>query len=220
MVKQLKSASKLHENVPPDWYHRSIRQNLLQRYWHQRRFEEVGKLIEKTKGSILDIGCADGTFTNVILDKSKADKIVGIDVLKGSIDWASKHWIKKKRITFRLGDAHNLKFKNDSFDAVFALEVLEHVFEPVVVLKEIYRVLKKNGYAIFLVPSESMLFRIVWFFWGFYRGRIWKETHIHAYRNDYLLKLSRQVGFNLEVNKKFILGMLQVVKVRKAFTNS
>ena len=220
MIKSVLTAASLHENVPPDWYYRSIRQNLFQRCWHKRRFEEVGKLIERTPGQILDIGCADGTFTNVILSKSRADKVIGIDVLKSSINWVSKHWSNKKRVTFRLGDAHNLKFKNDSFDAVFALEVLEHVFEPVVVLKEIYRILKTNGYAIFLVPSESMLFRIVWFFWGFYRGKIWKDTHVHAYRNDYLLKLCRQVGFNLEVNKKFILGMLQVVKVRKAYTNS
>lgn len=220
MTKGLKSAAGLHENVPPDWYFRSIRENLLQRYWHKRRFEEVGKLIESSGGSILDIGCADGTFTNVILNKSMAEKIIGIDVLKSSINWASKHWSNKKRITFRLGDAHNLKFKNDTFDAVFALEVLEHVYEPVVVLKEIYRVLKTNGYAIFLVPSESLLFRIVWFFWGFYRGRIWKDTHIHAFRNDYLLKLCRQAGFKVELSNKFILRMLQVVKVRKEYTIS
>jgi|SRR3972149_1616106 ubiquinone/menaquinone biosynthesis C-methylase UbiE len=211
----LKSAAKIHELVPPDWYHSSIRNNLFQRYWHKRRFEEVGKIIEPIKGEILDIGSADGTFTKVILDKSKADKVVGVDVLKDSVYWARKHWRRNKKMSFRLGDAHKLKFDNNSFDAVFALEVLEHVFEPIKVLKEVKRVLKKGGYAIFLVPTESLLFRIVWFLWGFYRGKIWKDTHIHAYRNDYLVKLCNQVGLKVDVNNKFILGMLQVLKVRK-----
>ena len=214
MSKGTKSASELHENVPPDWYYRSIKENLLQRYWHRRRFEEVGRLIEPTGGKILDIGSADGTFTKFILEQSKAEQITGIDALKSSVKWANEHW-KSKKMKFLVRDAHKLNFKSGSFDAAFAMEVLEHVFEPVKVLKEIKRVLKVGGYAVFLVPTESLLFRIVWFIWGFYRGKIWKETHIHAYRNDYLVKLSEQVGFKVGANKKFLLGMLQIVKVRK-----
>lgn len=215
MKKDIRDAVNLHENVPPDWYYRSIRENVFQRYWHKRRFEEVGVLIEPSGGKILDIGSADGQFTKVIFDKSKADEIIGIDVLKPSVVWANKHWKRNTRMKFMIGDAHDLKFKPQSFDAVFALEVLEHVFEPAKVLKEVKRVLKKGGYAIFLVPTESLLFRIVWFLWGLYRGKIWKDTHIHAYRNDYLIRLSEKVDFEVVVDKKFILGMLQAIKVRK-----
>jgi len=81
-----KSAAELHKEVPPDWYFRSIRENILQRYWHKRRFEEIGSMIETVSGSVLDIGSADGVFTKVILDKSKAKKIIGIDVLESSVD--------------------------------------------------------------------------------------------------------------------------------------
>ena len=77
MADKLKLAEELHENIPPDWYYRSIQENIFQRYWHKRRFEEVGALIEPTGGRILDIGSADGVFTKVILDKSKASKIIG-----------------------------------------------------------------------------------------------------------------------------------------------
>lgn len=173
-------------------------------------------MIELTGGKILDIGSADGTFTKVVLDKSNADQVIGIDVLKTSVNWANKHWRRNKKMRFMVGDAHNLKFDDQSFDAVFALEVLEHVFDPIKVLEEIKRVLIKGGYAMFLVPTESMLFRIVWFFWSKSRGKIWKNTHVHAYRDDYLIKLCKQVGFTVERNKKFILGMLQVIKVRKS----
>lgn len=211
------TAEELHEQVPPNWYYQSVRVDHLQRYWHKRRFEEVGKLIEPSGGKILDIGCADGMFSKVIFDKAKADELIGIDVLKSSIDWAKHHWRKNKKMKFMVGDAHRLNFKNESINAAFSLEVLEHVFEPEKVFRGVKRVLKKGGYAIFLVPSDSLLFRIIWFLWlKFYpRGWVWRNTHIQTYRNDYLPKLCKKVGFHLEKNKKFNLGMLHLVKVRK-----
>lgn len=213
----LKFAIHLHEQVPPNWYYQSIRIDPFQKFWHKRRFEEVSKLIEPVENEILDIGCADGMFSKVILDKSRAKKLLGIDVLKSSVSWAKKHWKKEKKIEFQVGDAQNLDFKNSSFEAVVCLEVLEHVRNPRKVLKEIKRILQKNGYAIFLVPTDSLLFRIIWFLWlHFYpRGWVWKETHIQTYKNNYLERLCREEGFKIEKNKKFCLGMLQAIKVRK-----
>ncbi len=216
MTDQITKAQDLHENVPPNWYFDSIRRNLGQRYWHTRRFGEVEKLIEPTQGKILDIGCADGVFTKVILDRSKADQIIGIDVLPTSISWAKNHWKKNHKMSFGVGDAHNLKYEANTFNAVFALEVLEHVFDPEKVLREVKMVLKKDGYAIFLVPTDSYLFRTIWFFWTkFWRGKVWDNTHIQSFYKGTLLDIARKVGFKIEVDKKFLLGMLQVIKVRK-----
>jgi len=217
MSKKVKSAADLHENVPPNWYYESLKVDPLQRYWHKRRFEEIGKLIEPVKGEVLDVGSADGMFSKVILDKSKASKLIGIDVVKSSVDWSKKHWKRNKRMKFMVGDAEDLKFETNTFDAVFCLEVLEHVYRPKKVLKEFKRVMKRGGYGIFLVPSDSILFRTIWFLWlHFYpRGWVWKETHIQTFRNNYLPKVCKKAGFKVEKDKKFILGMLHVVKVRK-----
>ena len=212
-----KTASQLHENVPPDWYYASIKRNVFQRYWHKRRFSQVEKLIEPTKGKILDIGSADGVFTKVILDKSRASQIIGIDVLAPSVAWANSHWKNTKNMKFIVGDAHKLKFPANSFEAVFALEVLEHVFKPRVVFREIRRVLKKGGYAIFLVPSDNFLFNIIWgFVTRFWWARIWKDCHVQSFsKNNTLAHAAKKAGFKIEVDKRFILGMLNVVKVRK-----
>lgn len=210
-------AEELHEKVPANWYYQSLRVDPFQKYWHKRRFNEVGKLIDPVAGKVLDVGSADGVFSNVILTKSKARQLIGVEVLKKSVEWANNHWKNNRKMKFILGDAHKLDFESNSFDAVFCLEVLEHVKDPFRVLKEFKRVLKKGGYGVFLVPSDNDLFKTVWYLWlHFYpRGWVWRDTHIQTYKNNFLPKLCTKAGFELEVDKKFLLGMLHAVKVRK-----
>jgi len=211
------SASELHKNVPPDWYFSSIKRNRLQKFWHTTRFNEVSKFIEPVNGKILDIGSADGMFTKVILDKSKTKEIIGIDVLKNSVDWANSHWKKNKKMKFKVGDAHKLEFKKNSFDAVFALEVMEHVFKPQTVLKEIKRVLKKNGYVIILVPTDNILFTIIWWFvTKFWWARIWQDCHVQSFSKKHTLADEvKKSGLKVESDHKFLLGMLDLIKARK-----
>src|SRR3989338_5499113 len=206
------SAAELHSRVPPNWYDESIRKNPFQRFWHHRRFKEVGSLIEPTGGSMLDIGCADGVFTNVLLEKSNAAQIIGIDVLEDSVRWATDRWKRESRLSFRVADAHILPFLDASFDTVYCLEALEHVFDPGLVLRESLRVLKPGGYAVFLVPTDSLLFRAIWFGWTRLRGAIGDGPHIQSFRNRALGTLARENGFAIGREHLFLLGMLYAVK--------
>ncbi len=201
---------------PANWYDESIKVDLFQKFWHKTRFTEVSRIIDSVKGKVLDVGCNDGTFSKIILEKTKTDKLIGVDLAGKSIDWANRHW-KNFGMSFLVGDAQNLKFKSNSFDAVFCLEVLEHVEDPLKALQELKRVMKKSGYGIFLVPTDSFLFRLIWFSWlNFYpRGWVWRETHIQTYRGNFLPKICKKAGFKVEVDKKFNLSMLHLVKVRK-----
>jgi len=212
----MKARAQFHQDTPAGWYYKSIKVDLLQRYWHKRRFKEIEKLLERTAGNILDIGCADGVFSKVVFDKTKAKQLTGIDIAPTSIQWANKHW-KNKNLRFLIGKAENLEFQTSSFDAVFALEVLEHLSSPQKVLREIKRVMKNGGYGILLVPTDSLLFQIIWFTWlHFYpRGYVWRGTHIQSFKNGNLAKICRKVGLKVEIKKNFLLGMLQVIKVRK-----
>ena len=94
-----KQSLKNHENVPPDYYETSIRDNLLQRFWHTSRFNKALSLVDKNKDDIiLDIGSADGTFTKILINKIRPKKLIGIDILKSSVDYASKRFKKNKNI--------------------------------------------------------------------------------------------------------------------------
>lgn len=211
-------AAKLHEHVPADWYFQSLKVDAFQRFWHTSRQREVKRLIDPVEGGkVLDVGSADGVFSRVIFDKTKANELIGIEVLEKSVNWASKHWKEVKGMKFQVGQAEDLKFKSNYFDAIFCLEVLEHVYDPKKVLMEFKRVMKKDGYGIFLVPSDNFLFKAIWYLWlHFYpRGWVWRDTHIQTFRNNGLLLACKSAGFKIEKDKKFNLGMLHLVKVRK-----
>lgn len=49
-------------------------------------------------------------------------------------------------------DLNELSFNDDSIDIIISSDVFEHIPEPYKAHKEVYRVLKKNGYHIFSVP--------------------------------------------------------------------
>ena len=62
----------------------------------------------------------------------------------------------KSNIDFAIADAHKLQFASQSYDLVICCEVLEHLPDPEVAIKEIHRVLKKGGTALFSVPREPL----------------------------------------------------------------
>jgi len=61
------------------------------------------------------------------------------------------------KIRFVMGDGCHMGFRNGTFDTVLGIQVLEHVFEPLLMIDEICRVLKDKGILILLVPQTSNL---------------------------------------------------------------
>lgn len=215
MVK-MDRAIKLHERVPPDYYESSIRTNLGQRFWHYARFKAALKLVEPDPAAeVLDIGSADGTFSEVLFNKISPKRLVGIDVLQSSVDYANRRFAKNKRMTFKVADAHKLPFRDKSFTVVFCLEVLEHVFDPAKVIREIKRVLKSGGYVVALVPSENLLFKIVWWFWTKMKGRIWDEAHVQHFSHRSLRQIFNREKYKIEHESTFLWGMLYIIKASK-----
>ena len=55
-----------------------------------------------------------------------------------------------------VGDGCALPFRSASFDTALNVQVLEHVFEPLLMVQEIARILKPGGKALFLIPQTSV----------------------------------------------------------------
>ena len=101
-----------------------------------------------------------------------------------------------------------------------AIEVLEHLEKPENALKELRRVLQKNGKILILVPNEkNLLFRVIWYFWTKGKGKVWKEAHVQQFTKESLGALLSSTGFKPVEWKMFLLGMLMAVKGEKRVEN-
>jgi len=92
---------------------------------------------------ILDAGCGTGLLFAHIVEKAKF--IVGLDISRGTLKEAEKKAKNYKNVALILSDADNMPFFNKSFDAVFALTLLQNMPSPKETLNEIKRVSKSSA---------------------------------------------------------------------------
>lgn len=139
-----------------------INQDQLKRYVHGYSDEETRRLNNQAstisdllhwdsvweEGSlILEAGCGVGAQTKIISSKNPECNFISIDLSEKSLTQAQEAIAppEKKNVTFQQADIFDLPFENESFDHVFVCFVLEHLPEPQLALRELKRVLKKQG---------------------------------------------------------------------------
>ena len=196
---------KIWKQVPVNYYQKSVKENLLQNLWHTQKIKTFRNVIGKRKvKSVLDVGCASGYMTNKISRILLKSKIYAIDAYKDAVDFGKR---KYPHIKFKVADAHKLPFQANSFDLVVCYETIEHVSNPMKMLKEMQRVLKKDGVAVVAMDSGNLLFRIVWFIWENTKGKVWQKAHLHPFEHRDLEKLIERSGFKILQKKFSHLGM-------------
>ncbi|WP_026711047.1 bifunctional demethylmenaquinone methyltransferase/2-methoxy-6-polyprenyl-1,4-benzoquinol methylase UbiE [Flavobacterium filum] len=123
--------------------------------------KKVLSIVEaKNPTTILDIATGTGDLA-ILLSKTKAKKIIGLDISAGMLEVGKKKIIHKKlddRIEMILGDSENLPFEDSSIDAItvaFGIRNFENLEKG---LSEIVRVLKPNGVFVILETSVPQKF--------------------------------------------------------------
>jgi len=116
------------------------------RYWRSVTKDFIKYYKLNNQSSILDIGCAKGYMLFDFKKHLPKLKIKGIDISKYAIK-NSKREIKK---FLKVGNAKKLKFKDNSFDLVIAINTIHNLNKKECgkAIKEISRVSKKNSYIV------------------------------------------------------------------------
>jgi len=151
---------------------------------------------------ILDIGCGSGLLSEFLTEKNR---VYGIDIVKKNVDDALARGLRASRCDIEKG----LSFKSNEFDVILCTEVLEHLQNPDIVIKEIHRILKRKGEVFITVPNfYSLTYRIL-ILKGRHKGieypHLLARTHIRNYSIQGLTELlesceltvkkSRGIGF-------------------------
>lgn len=152
--------------------------------------------------NIIEVGCGVGAQSEILLKKFPHLQIDGIDASATQIARAKKYlapFIKQKRVNLQTGDALNLPFEENKFDGAFVCWLLEHVSEPVGILKEIRRCLKPAGKVIcnevmnstFFIHPYSPATMTYWFQFNDHQWSIKGDPFVGAKLGNYLT----QAGF-------------------------
>ena len=96
---------------------------------------------------ILDVGCGPGTITADLATYVPNGKVIGLERAPDVLDKARSHAAEKgvNNISFATGDANALEYPDDTFDVAACHQVLQHVNDPVGILREMRRVVKPGG---------------------------------------------------------------------------
>ena len=162
--------------IVPEYYS----PNPLVRWLFFKRLREAVRLIAIIKpAALLDLGCGDGTFIRLL----QKNHLVPLELY--AIDYNINVQNLTPRMPFCNFSRQNLmrtNFADHTFDAIVALDVLEHIQLVDKALAEIKRILKPHKYLITSEPTESVLYKILRFI---AKGTFSMETGPGAGRHYY-----------------------------------
>lgn len=161
-----KCGSSLHEEIKVAFY---------------RKHLEANNHDEESLG--LDVGCRGGA----LIKRVGLIRWFGVDINAKALAVARAAGIACAELDFTAGIA----MRDESFDAMMMIEVLEHLPYPSISLREVHRILKKKPGSLFVgsVPLDYHLHRR----WKVLRGMrlSGEQTHVHHFSFHELDRLLR-----------------------------
>lgn len=123
--------------------------------WQQKKIN-IKKLLNQLQiKNIVDLGCGDGGFIDII---DKKIDYMGIDISPTQIS-RMENAIKnfgRKNARVQIGDILNSGIQENTYDAALMCDVIEHVLSPKKLFEEAKRIVRKDGYIIMSVPNEIL----------------------------------------------------------------
>jgi 2-polyprenyl-6-hydroxyphenyl methylase/3-demethylubiquinone-9 3-methyltransferase len=121
--------------------------------------DRIRSHLEGRPGRILDIGCGAGFLANALA--AEGHRVSGVDMSRGSLKVARARSAAAGGVpadaAYQVADAYRLPFRDAAFDAVVALDFLEHVTAPGRVIEEAARVLRPGGLFFFHTFNRNRL---------------------------------------------------------------
>jgi SAM-dependent methyltransferase len=142
----------------------------------------------RSSNRLLEVGCAAGIF----LARAAEDgwQCSGVDVLPEVVRLAREN----RGLDVRTGELADAGFSDGEFDVVYMNEVIEHIVDPVALMREVHRVLRPGGIALLRTGNaRSWSARLRGRRWHYYRFQ--GPFHIRFYSPKAARSLARATGF-------------------------
>lgn len=166
-----------------------------ERYENRFSMQLIRSLLRGQRGKVLEIGCGHGE----LLQRLKTD---GMEVYGTDLDEERIRFLTGKGVCCYLCDAAKAPVPEHSMDVVICSELLEHVPDPMPVIMEMRRVLKKNGRVYCSVP---------------YMKHCDCHEHVRFFSESDFWTLFRRAGFGIDGKGD---NMIRIPYVHMAFAVS
>lgn len=144
---------------------------------------------------LLDVGCGDGYLCSM-LGELKGGFVVGGDLSYARMLRAARRFTRCRFVsTF----AHQLAFRNDAFDLVSAVQMLEHTQDPGEVLRELVRVSRR--FILLTVPHEERLETVLC---PHCARTFYKNGHIQSFSEADVRRLCEAQGLRVVKVRRFV----------------
>ncbi len=159
----------------------------------------LNKLKLNTDDIFLEIGCGGGVLLNMALETVKHAK--AIDYSPDMVQLAkekNRKALSEGRVEIVKCNAESLPWDDNHFSCATANQMFFFIEKPMIVLKELYRVLKPGGRLVITSIKDSILLKLLFFFWA---------HSMHLYKNTVMEFMLKQVGFkrvDVKNAKRFI----------------
>ncbi len=220
--------NEFYNDLGQEWLDRSDHPVALLRAENQLRAPWISEEVKKQVGShakILDVGCGAGFLTNHL--SLNGFDTTGIDLSQSSLDVAQQSDTTKK-VNYHHANAYSLPFENESFDVVCAMDILEHVEVPSLLIAEASRVLKPDGLFFFHTFNRNFLSYML-----IIKGVEWfvrntpqnlhvyplfiKPEELEEHLTTYKLKATTWHGFKPKIFNRSLIELLTTRKVPESF---
>jgi 2-polyprenyl-3-methyl-5-hydroxy-6-metoxy-1,4-benzoquinol methylase len=158
-------------------------------------FMETRKLDLMNFGRLLDIGCGLGLFLEAM--KPFFGQVRGVEISDYQV-----HFCRRLGLNVLKGLLTELKLPAEYFDAVTMWDVLEHLPNPMEYLREISRILRKDGIIAISTPNFSCL-----------TSRIVKTKWLVLNPHEHLFYFTPKTLKNMLENANFIMGKIKTLDV-------
>lgn len=155
------------------------------------RYLLAAKLISRSKGTLLDIGCGNGGGSLSL--QSQGFAVTGIDLSKVGVAKA-----RKKGLEAIVCDVEADNIPGE-YDVIVCLEVLEHLQFPLKVLEKLRRNLSRDGELIISFPNEFHLLRRLLILTGKQDFSRYDYPHLRFFDRKEAYRLIVDAGYVLQV---------------------